>query len=241
MVDETAIGGPARDFPATRWTVILSSRQGAPERRIAFEQLLAIYWKPLYFFVRRKGLTIEAAKDAVQGFFAQLLERDFLDRLDPARGRFRSYLRTAIDHWLANEREAAAAQKRGGDARTVALDWDVAERDCASAPAAADAAYDREWALGVMERTIARLRHEFEAGMRKGSVDIALRHFQGNAAPSYAESAASCGMSAAQFKAFLHRTRARFRDLLREEVSHTVADTREADAEIEYLLKALNT
>jgi RNA polymerase sigma-70 factor (ECF subfamily) len=241
MVEETAIGGAGREFPGTRWTMILASRDGTQERRRALAELLDVYWKPLYFYVRRKGRTIEASKDAIQGFFAHLLERDFLGRLDPARGRFRSYLRAAMDHFLANEHEAATAQKRGGDARIVPLEWDAAERQCASSPADADAAFDREWAVGVIERAIARLRREFEEGMRKGSVDVAMRHFQGGDPPPYAESAAACGMSPARFKAFLHRTRARFRELLREEVAPTLDDTRETDSEIEYLLKALGS
>lgn len=238
MAEETLIGGVARDFPATRWTRILSSRAGTEARRTALSELLQAYWKPLYFHARRKGLNIEAAKDAVQGFFVNLLERDFMDRLDPERGRFRSYLRTAMDHYLVNLHENASARKRGGDRNIVSLDIDVAERDFKAGPA--EDAFDREWAAGVMKRVLARLRQEFEAGARKGSFDVALRYFQPGDPPPYAEAAAACGMGSVQFKAFLHRTRARFRELLREEVAHTVADARESDAEIEHLLKALS-
>src|SRR5262245_20324830 len=103
MRDETAIGGASRDFPSTRWSLILSSRGTGEARRAALGELLEAYWRPLYFFARRKGRSVEAAKDAVQGFLAHLLEKDdFLARLDPAKGRFRGYLKTALDHWLVN-------------------------------------------------------------------------------------------------------------------------------------------
>jgi RNA polymerase sigma-70 factor (ECF subfamily) len=235
VVDETRIGGPGREFPPTRWTLILSAR-GRPEaRRAALDELLQTYWKPLYFYVRRKGRDIETAKDVVQGFVVHLLERDFMERLDPGRGRFRSYLRTAVDHYLVNLHESAVAQRRGGGAIPVPLDFDVAERELAGGPSTADAAFDREWALGVMERALARLRAECEPA----PFEAALRHFRPGDPPSYADSAAACGMNLNRFKQFLHRTRARFRVILRDEVAQTVAEAGEADAEIGDLLRAL--
>src|ERR1700681_4443145 len=120
---ETAIGGAGREFPDTRWTLVTRSRESAEGRGRALEGLLAAYWKPLYYHVRRKGRSVEDSKDAIQGFFAQLLDREFLERLDPSKGRLRGYLRTAIDNYLHNRHEADAAKKRGGRARTVALRW----------------------------------------------------------------------------------------------------------------------
>ena len=239
MVDETAIGGQARDFPPTRWTLILASRDGDAQRAKALDELLATYWKPLYFYLRRKGQSIETAKDAVQGLFVQLLERDFLARLDPARGRFRGFLKTSADHFLANQHEAATALKRGGGARTVALDFDLAERDLGGAPESADAAFDREWAGGVMQRAMDALRREFADGTRRGPLDLALRFFNGSAPPTYELAAKEASMSVVRFKAFLHRARLRFRDLLRAEVAHTLQDAGEADAEISELLNRL--
>jgi RNA polymerase sigma-70 factor (ECF subfamily) len=239
VVDETAIGGQAREFPPTRWTLILSSRDGDSQRTRALDELLATYWKPLYFYVRRKGQSIDGAKDAVQGLFAQLLERDFLARLDPARGRFRGFLKTAADHYLANQHEAAVALKRGGAVRTVALDFELAERDLAAAPAAAEEAFDREWAGGVMQRAMDALRREFADGTRRGPLDLALRFFNGGVAPTYEQAAKDASMSVVRFKAFLHRARTRFRELLRAEVAHTLQDAKEADAEISALLQRL--
>lgn len=228
-------------FPTTRWTLILASQQGGGTQKPALEQLCATYWKPVYFFLRRKGLAPEAAEDAVQGFFLHLLERDFLARLDPARGRFRSYLLRALEHYLVNLHERAAAQKRGGDYRFVPLDVVLAERELPAAPKPALQAYEREWALGLMERALARLRREYDEGKRKGSGQTVLGFFGLDAAPSYAEAAAQCGMTVPQFKAALHRARVRFREILRDEVAATVEDDAEAEREIGDLMRALSS
>lgn len=227
-------------FPTTRWTLILASREGAEARQRALEQLFAAYWKPIYFYARRKGLSVEDAEDAVQGLFARLLEADFLPRLDPAKGRFRGYLKAAMDHHLVNLHEKTAAQKRGGNVRIVPLDVVLAERDISAAPEEPDRAYEREWALGLMERALARLRADYETGRRKGNVETVLSFFRVDSAPSYAEAAARSGMTVAQFKASLHRARARFREILREELADTVQDPADAEREMEDLVRALS-
>ena len=239
MGPETSIGGAAREFPPTRWTLILSAREDPAARRAALETLLPACWKPLYFFARRKGLNVEAAKDALQEFCVRLLERDVLAGLDPAKGRFRSYLRTAFANFLVNLHEQRTALKRGGEARGVSLDFDVAEREAGTAPAEPDAAFEREWAVGVMERAQARLRAEFDRGVRSGPLDLFLRYFREGEPPAYAKTAAERGMSVPQLKAFLHRTRVRFRELVRDEVAPTVEDPGEIEAEIGDLLAAL--
>jgi RNA polymerase sigma-70 factor (ECF subfamily) len=237
-MDDLPPGG-GRAFPTTRWTLILSSRESPEARREALEQLLTAYWRPLYFFGRRKGCREDAAKDAVQGFFLHLLERDFLERADPAKGRFRAYLKTSFDHYLVNQYEREAAQKRGGQFHFVSLDVVTAERDLAAAPEAPEAAFEREWALSIMERALARLRKEYEDGRRKGDVATILRFFRLDEAPSYAEAAAACGMTVVQFKASLHRARARFREILREEVADTATEA-DVDDELKDLVRILS-
>ncbi len=231
------MGGEAREFPPTRWTSILAAQSDPAARRRALDDLLASYWKPLYFYVRRKGRNVEDAKDAVQEFLTHVVEKDFISHADPARGRFRGFLKTSFDHWLVNRYEEASAKKRGGDAHIVPLDFEVAERECAALPADPLAAFDREWALGVMERAVARLREEFERGERRGPFDVVRRFFVAGEPPSYEEAARASGMGAVQFKAFLHR--ARFRVLVREEVSHTVSSEADIEAEIADLVRAL--
>jgi RNA polymerase sigma-70 factor (ECF subfamily) len=222
-------------FPTTRWTLILSARDGGDAERAALETLLATYWKPVYFFLRRRGRSVEAAEDAVQGFFLHLLQRDVLPRLDPARGRFRSYLLTSLQNYLANEHEKAAAVKRGGRVKIVPLDTAAGERELPGAPEDPDAAFDREWASGIMDRALARLRGEYEQGKRKGPAEVFLAFFRPVESPSYAEAAAACGLTTAQFKAALHRARDRFRELVREEVAATV----EHDGDVEVEMRAL--
>jgi RNA polymerase sigma factor (sigma-70 family) len=218
-------------FPTTRWTLILSAREGGEAHRVALETLLSIYWKPVYFYLRRRGLSVEAAEDAVQGFFVHLLERDMLQRLDPARGRFRSYLLTSLDHYRINEHEKAVAVKRGGRTQILPLDTLIAERDLPGVPEDPGRAFDREWATEVMERAIGRLRREYEEGRRKGPAEVFLAFFGPDEPPSYADAAERCGLTSAQFKAALHRSRERFREIVREEVAATVGT--EDDVEIE--------
>jgi RNA polymerase sigma-70 factor (ECF subfamily) len=234
---DAAVG--QHQFPTTRWTLILSARDSPQARREALEELLGRYWRPLYLFGRRKGVAPDDAQDAVQGFIAHLLERDFLAHLDPRRGRFRSYLRTAFSNYLVNERERESALKRGGG--VLALDFDSVEYRLASRPSAAEAAFDREWAVGVMSRALDELRREFESGARSGPFEVVARFFQSDEPPSYADVAVEYRMTIPQLKAFLHRARVRFRDLVRQLVADTVSDPADVDAEIAELLQALGT
>jgi RNA polymerase sigma-70 factor (ECF subfamily) len=241
MAPETAMGGVSEDFPPTRWTLVKAARgpaarSGPDARRRALEELLARYWKPLYCLSRRRGRPIETAKDDVQGFLARLLDRDFLAGLDPAKGTLRGFLKTSFQNFLASEHEAAAALKRGGGKSPAALDFDVAER-AASAAGPGDG-FDREWALGVLERAMDRLRREFEEGGRRGPFALVRRAFGFGDAATPADAAREHGLTPTQAKAFLHRARLRFRALVREEVAET-ADAGEVDAEIEALLRAL--
>lgn len=236
MSPETEMGGPAADFPATRWTLVSAARTDPARRRRALEELLGRYWKPLYFLARRKGRSIESAKDDVQGFLLRLLDLDFPGGLDPAKGSLRGFLKVSFQNYLASGHEAAAALKRGGGRSPLPLDFEVAERQTATSPASADAAFEREWAVGVLERATERLRREYEAGERKGPFELLRRHFAFGEAPPLAEAAKAHGMGVTQVKAFLHRARLRFRELVREELADAADDP---DAELGRLLEAL--
>jgi RNA polymerase sigma factor (sigma-70 family) len=228
-------------FPTTRWTLVLAAREGSPEaRRAALGTLLSSYWRPVYVYLRRKGLAPEAAEDAVQGLFLRLLEQDAIARLDPGRGRFRSYLLTSLEHHLVNLHEHDSALKRGGGERVVPLETVDVERELPSAPEDPARAFDREWALAVMERAVARLEGEYREGRRKGSPAAVLRFFRLDEAPSHAQAAAECGMTPSQWKASLHRARERFREILREEVADTVADGADGEGELRALFEALS-
>lgn len=239
MEKETLIGGPGRPFPTTRWSIVIAARGEGEARRVSLEALLADYWKPLYLHLRRGGLGVDDAKDAVQGFVAHLLEHDSLERVDPSKGRFRSWLRASLDNWMRNRHASDVAEKRGGGRKIVSLDVESAERALREAPGDAASAFDREWALGVMERALITLRAEFAAGKREGPLDVALRFFGFGEPCSYAQAAAEAATTVPLFKAFLHRTRTRFREIVRDEVAHTVGDDGDVDAEIAELMHAL--
>ncbi len=225
-------------FPTTRWTLVAAAAAAGPQRSAALGELLGAYWRPLYCFARRKGLDAAMAEDAVQGFVVQLLERDFPGAVDPARGRLRGLLRTSFERFLINAHEREHARKRGGGARAVPLDAPEAERALVASPAQPEQAFDREWALSLMERALARLRREYDAGRRKGHADTVLRFFRADEAPSYAEAAAACGVTVPQFKASLHRARGRFRELVRAEVADTTGHA-EVDDELRDLMRIL--
>lgn len=224
-------------FPTTRWTLVRAARPGEPACRDALDSLLSQYWKPVYVYLRRRGLDSDGAKDAVQGLFTHLLERGFPRGLDPERGRLRSYLRVAADRYLINEHARESAAKRGGGVRPVPIDAEQADRELPAAVEDPVQAYEREWAVGMIARTLERLRKEYAEGRRRGQPETILRFFAFDAAPSYAEAAAECSMSVGRFKASLHRARARFRELLREEVGPTA--TEGVEDEIACLLRSL--
>jgi RNA polymerase sigma-70 factor (ECF subfamily) len=236
---EAALGhGRPRHFPTTRWTLVLSLRESDAARRAAFEELLPLYWKPMYVFARRKGLPPDRAEDAVQDFFVHLLGRD-LASVDREKGRFRSYLRGAFAHHLVNRHHHDVALKRGGGARMVELDGAEGESDLAATVAVPEDAFDREWAFAVLERALARLRAEYTTGKRRGDVETIFRFFQAATPPSQAEAAAQCGMNVPQFKMALHRARARLRELVRDEVVQTVAESADVEDEMRELVRLL--
>lgn len=204
--------------------------------REALERLIRAYWKPAYFAARRWGADVEAAKDLTQGFFAEFLERDFLKGVGPEKGRFRTFLLTALKHYLANQAEAARAKKRGGGRAPLPLDFAGAESEYSAGPKeSVDHAFKRRWALAVLERGLAALAREFPPAEFE-----ALRgHLSPGEAPSYEETAERLGTTVARFKQLLHRARRRFRELIRQEVRDSVRTASEVDDEIRDLFAAL--
>lgn len=226
-------------FPTTRWTLILEAKSSAEARRAALVQLFHVYWQPLYVLFRQKGLAADAAKDAVQSLAVQLIERDAIGHVDPARGRLRAYLRTAAQNLLANQHEAATAQKRGAGAELLPIDLEVAERTVAASGASPDAAFERAWADGVMARSLQRLEREWAEEKRAGPFSLVQQFFGAAAPPAYKDAAQAHGLSVPQLKSLLHRARGRFRVLVREEVADTVNDPGEVDAEVQSLFEVL--
>jgi DNA-directed RNA polymerase specialized sigma24 family protein len=234
----------AARFPTTHWSRICRLGERAdPEARAALEELCRDYWFPLYAFIRARGHESHAAEDLVQGFLADLLERGDLARLDQSRGRFRSFLRAACDHYLANRREHDQAAKRGGDLKIVPIDRLDAESRYSREPAhelTAERLFEREWALALLGRVLARLEAE-SIGEGKGRLFERLRPaLQGDGlAPSYRAIGDELDLSEGAVRTAAHRVRLRYRALLREEVGRTTGDRDAVDDEISELLAAL--
>jgi RNA polymerase sigma-70 factor (ECF subfamily) len=214
MSDETAIGGPDVRFRPTAWTVVRSAQSGSRE---AWDALIAAYWKPAYFFVRRRGVDVEAAKDLVQGFFAVALEKDYLDGVAADKGRFRTWLLAALSHFLSNERDKAGAKKRGGG-----IDFARAEADLAAAGPTPETAYLAGWAREVLARAMARLKRS------TSEADLAL--LSGSGRPD---------LTPTDRKHRLYRLRGRLREALRAELEPSLENPADVDSEVRELFRAL--
>ena len=233
------------DFRTTSWTVILAATAGAStDSREALASLCRIYWQPVYAFIRRHGHTREQAEDLTQGFFAQLLEKNYLLDADRSRGRFRSVLLTAVKHFLANEWDRSRALKRGGGQVPVSIDLVEAERWYV--PAATDAAtperlFERRWALSMLEHVMAKLRAEFDAAGKADQFDrLSVFLARESGGERYDAAAAQLGVSSGAMRMAVHRLRRRYRELLRMEIAQTVAAPEQTDDEIRFLMATLN-
>jgi len=229
-------------FRTTHWSVVLAANgSGKPEAGPALEQLCRTYWTPLYAYLRRQGATPADAQDLVQGFFASLLERDGIAKVDPSRGKFRSFLLASLKHFAANERDRARAQKRGGRLTFVPLNEAQAEEQFLAAPELSpDEVYEQTWALAVIEQAVARLRAEYATPERAELFTALKPYLTGDRTePPYAAVAAQFNLGESGVKMAVRRMRRRFGELLRNEIAQTVSRPDEVDEEIRVLFTAL--
>jgi len=217
---------------------VLAAKGNPEQRRALTEELVSTRWLPLYVYARQRGLPPDRAEDAVQGLLVQLIEHDFVEKLDPARGRLRGYLKRALQHYLVNLHEHESAAKRGGG--RIAISIEAGEALLPAAPSDPGAAFDREWAIQVFESALNELEREFEAGERRGPVDVLRSVFRFETTPAYDELARTHGMSVSQLKSFVHRGRKRFRELVLAKVTDTVSTPEEAESELAELFRALD-
>jgi DNA-directed RNA polymerase specialized sigma24 family protein len=222
--------------------MVLAAQRSADSAQVhaALATLCRDYWYPLYAFVRRKGHGPHDAQDLTQAFFADLLERQIAG-VDPSRGKFRSYLLGALKHFLANDRDRTSAQKRGGG--RALLEWDAlhAEERFALEPldqVEPDALYDRRWALELIDRAMARLEAEYEQKGDSARFAV-LKASLSPSGPAVAMLATALAMTEGAVKVAVHRLRQRYREVLREEISQTVASEAEVDGEMRHLVAVL--
>ena len=228
-------------FPTTAWTVVSRARSGVDtEAREALAFLCAAYWLPLYSFARRLGHASEDALDLTQGYFALLIEKDYLGDVRLREGRFRAFLLTSFRHFLSKERDRAGALKRGGGRVLLSIDAQEAEGRHADEPLETldpEALFERRWALTILERAMVRLRHEFAADGRAVEFEQLEGYLTGiEPKAPYQSAAERLGTTEGAIKKMVHRLRRRYGQLLREEIAATVADPEEIDAELRHLL-----
>jgi RNA polymerase sigma factor (sigma-70 family) len=235
---------PADDFATTHWSVVLcAGRRGGPEADEALAELCRRYWLPLYAYARRRVADANEAEDLTQEFFARLLEKNALARASPERGRFRCFLLTAMKNFLANERDRANAQKRSGRGR-LSLDRYAAESQLRLEPGhdlTPERAYERQWALTLLEVVMGRLQAECAAAGKARHFELLKAAITGERQAPYAAVAAQLGVSEDAARQAGHRLRKRYRELLREEVAHTLADPGDVEEEIRCLFEALGS
>jgi RNA polymerase sigma factor (sigma-70 family) len=229
-------------FATTHWSVVLhAGRSDTNRARDALENLCQVYWFPIYAYVRRRGRSPHDAQDLTQEFFARLLEQNWVAQADPERGRFRSFLLGALNHFLAKEWRKEHAQKRGGGIQIEHLD--AAEMRYGNEPVAdttPEQQFDRKWAVTLLDAVLQRLSVEFEHEDKAKVFELLKPCLVGaREAQPYATLSGALGMSEGALKVAVHRLRRRYRQLLREEVAQTVASPDEVEAEMRHLIGVL--
>jgi DNA-directed RNA polymerase specialized sigma24 family protein len=231
-------------FLTTHWSVVAAAGGDDTTRaQGALARLCETYWFPLYAYVRRRGSGPEDAQDLTQEFFAQLLAHGWVADADRARGRFRTFLLTALSRFLANDWDRRRSQKRGGGLTLLPLDTAVAEGRYQAEQGdkmSPDRLYDREWAMTLLERAFGRLQLEHERAGKAAEFAVLSPFLTAERGGiPYAELAATLHLGEAAARQAVHRIRKRFREVFREEIAQTVAEPNEVEEEIRYLMAAL--
>jgi RNA polymerase sigma factor (sigma-70 family) len=215
-------------FPATRRSVIEAARSiDAEERERALEALCAAYWKPVYKYVRwRWNRPAEAAQDLTQGFFAELLERELLDKFDPQKSRLRTYLRVCVDSFVMNEDKAGRRHKRGGNVPHVALDFTAAEEELGAtaidpaqiaSPESLEEFFEKEWVRSLFALAVDDLRELCELRERERTFRLFESYdLEGNEKNSYEQLSQDYGISVTDVTNALAWARREFRKIALE-------------------------
>jgi RNA polymerase sigma-70 factor (ECF subfamily) len=217
---------------------------GAPDRKKARSALVSLcdgYWYPLYAYLRRRGYPADQAQDLTQDFFVRVLEGRYLDRADPGKGRFRSFLLTSLKFFVADEEDRQRARKRGGGA-VLPLEFSTGEERYQREPGhdeTPERIFERRWAVSVLDRAVERLRNEFLHHGRPEHFERLKVFLLGRSDAPYATLAGEMDTSEGALKVAIHRLRKRYRELLRLEIADTVADPAEVESELRFLAAVL--
>jgi RNA polymerase sigma factor (sigma-70 family) len=232
----------ASQFPTTRWSLVVAA--GDPQRKEARSALVSLcehYWYPLYAYLRRRGYSSEQAQDLTQEFFVRVLEGRYLDRADPEKGRFRSFILTSLKFFVADEADRDRAGKRGGG-KVVPLELSSGEERYQREPAhneTPERIFERRWALSLLDRVLEKLREEFVHSGRPEHFDRLKIFLLGQSDAPYAALAREMNTSEGALKVAIHRLRKRYRELFRQAIADTVADPAEVESELRFLAATL--
>jgi DNA-directed RNA polymerase specialized sigma24 family protein len=242
--DQPDRGAATGQFTATHWSMVLAARDGSSTQvHTALAQLCRTYWYPLYAYIRRHGHSAHDAQDLTQGFFAHLLGRNFLENVGPLKGKFRSFLLAALNHFLSDEWDKSRAAKRGGAQTFISLDDHNAEELYLAEPdstTTAEKIFERRWALALLAQAFGRLRGEFgAAGKAREFEQLKVFLSTPTSDGSYDTVAVELGMAATSVAVKVHRLRQRYGELIRSEIAHTVASPEEIEEEMTHLFNAV--
>lgn len=239
----SALPRSCAQFTTTQWSLVLHAGDSLdPESESESAQLCRNYWYPLYAYIRHRGYAVEDARDLTQTFFQRVLERKLLKRVKPDGRKFRSYLLTALKHFLSDEWDRARAQKRGGGQTLISLDYESAQERYAIEPRetqSPDQLYEKRWALTILEQVMARLRQDYQKTNKAALFEAIQEALPKGRSTPYSEIAETLSMSESAVKVAVHRMRSRFRKRLREEVSQTLSEGADTEEEIQHLFAAL--
>jgi RNA polymerase sigma factor (sigma-70 family) len=230
-------------FPTTRWTLVVAA--GDPQRKEARSALVSLcenYWYPLYAYLRRRGYPADQAQDLTQEFFIRLLEGRYLDRADPEKGRFRSFLLVSLKFFVADEEDRLRARKRGGG-MLVPMELSSGEERYQREPAHGETPeriFERRWALSMLDRVMEKLRKEYILHGRPEHFERLKGFLLGQPDAPYAALARDMNTSEGALKVAIHRLRKRYRELFRLEIADTVADPAEVESELRFLAAVLS-
>lgn len=230
-------------FPPTRWSVVLAAGRGTPTSAGALETICRSYWYPLYAYVRRRGFSGPDAQDLTQEFFHQLLQKRWLETADRQKGKLRTFLIVALKKFMAKEWRRVSAQKRGGGQVHIPIDPVFAESQYAadsSGHLGAEAVFDQQWALVLIELAVDRLCKEYAAAGKSAHFAVMKECLMAERGKiDYASVAGRLGASEGAARVAVHRFRKRFRQVFREELAQTLSDGADVNEELLHLVAAL--
>lgn len=235
-----------KEFATTRWSIVVAAgERSTSQAERALAQLCQLYWFPLYAYARRRLASSDAAQDAVQNFFAELLEKNIVAKADRDRGRFRAFLLTSLKNFLVGQWQKEHAQKRGGGRVLLSLDFAAGESRYLLEPIdnlTPELLFERQWALALLADVLAKLRSQWEAAGKTAEFEALKPCIASDATPGgYAAIAAQLETSEGAARVAAHRLRQRYRELLRGAIADTVASAADVDDEIRRLFEVLGS